>query len=79
MTTARERGYRPWRRYIRGQEPKPSDGIIEPLGVARRETIIASLQVVMRELDNLKLTRVEIREITDRANRLRRLLGWPAL
>lgn len=78
MTTARERGYRPWRRFIKGPDAVARDAIKTDLGVARRRTVLASLDLVLRELENPRLSKSEAAEITARANTLRNLLGQPA-
>lgn len=80
MTTARERGYRPWRRYLppEREQFKPGDAVKTDVGTARRDTILASLQIVVDELKNEKLTVSELKEIRARANTLRNLLGLPS-
>ena len=77
---ARERGYRPWRRYLppEREQFKPGDAVKTDVGTARRDTILASLQVVVDELTNEQLTGSELKEMRARANTLRNLLGLPS-
>lgn len=60
-------------------EPKPADAKVSDLGIASRPLILAALEATQAELADVNLTRAERREILVRLNRLRNLLGWPAL
>jgi hypothetical protein len=57
----------------------PSDALRTELPVARRDTILQALEVLKLEATDVTLTRSERRELRGRINKLRNLLGWPAL
>ncbi len=59
--------------------PTDEDGIRPHLPPARRETILQSLQLLQAEAARVELTRSERREVVQRINTLRNLLGWPGL
>lgn len=59
--------------------PFPSDALRTELPVARQDTILQSLEVLKLEVTDVTLTRAERRELRARINKLRNLLGWPAL
>lgn len=59
--------------------PLPSDALRTELPVARQDTILQALEVLKLEATDVTLTRSERRELRARINKLRNLLGWPAL
>lgn len=75
----REKGYQPYHQFRRPKDKfQPGDAVRKDPGIASRETIMDSLQIVLDELKNEKLSLSEVKDIKARANKLRNLLGWPS-